>query len=157
MKAYHEFVDERNLRCYSEFQEINDDVDIPAKQKVTEILKTWKQLGQAAPTAIITGDVFALPLLLEARNNGIRIPEDLSIIGIDNTSGCSLVDPQLTSIDESFAEMCNIGTNFLIRRMDNPKVPSICAQIAPKLILRQSVARLDDAPIAASIATDIVN
>lgn len=140
--GYKQFVTERGLRDFSEFQDISDALDYPALDKVREIIAVWKSLGKEAPTALITSDVFALPLLTEARKAGIRIPDDLSVIGIDNTAPCSVVDPQLTSMEESFEEMCRVAVDLLLRRKENFSAPAHTVLIAPRLIERQSVRSL---------------
>lgn len=137
--AYHRFVEERGLRNYSEFQEISDAPEIAALAKVSEIISTWKRLGNKAPTALIASDVFILPLLREARKVGIRIPEDLSVIGTNNMTPCALVDPAVTAIDEPFEEMCCVAVDLLMRRKANPEESPRTVQIAPRLIKRGSV------------------
>jgi DNA-binding LacI/PurR family transcriptional regulator len=142
MAGYKQFVQEHGVRDYVEFQEISDALDYPALDKVREIIAVWKRLGKDAPTALITSDVFALPLLAEARKAGLNIPEDLSVIGIDNTAPCSVVDPQLTSMEESFEEMCQVAVDLLIRRKANFTAPAHTVLIAPRLVERQSVRTL---------------
>lgn len=140
--AYQRFVADRGLRDYSEFQGLSDDMDVPALNKVHSILNLWQQMGDSAPTAIITSDVFALPLLIEAKNRHIKIPGELSVIGIDNTGPCSLVEPQLTSMEQPFEEMCRSAVEMLLRRREDPSSPSYSVQIAPRLIARKSISEV---------------
>jgi LacI family transcriptional regulator len=151
MAAYRQFVEERNLRNYTEFQEISDAMEVPPADKVAAIIRTWKGLGSQAPTALISADVFALPLLGEARRAGIAIPEDLSVIGIDNTAACTLVDPELTAIDAPFEEMCRVAIDLLIRRKASPDTPSQTIQIGPRLVERQSVSKRIESPLQPAI------
>ena len=147
--AYRSFVEEKGVRDYHEFQEISDSPEIATLYKVRAILDLWRSLGSEAPTALITSDVFALFLLKEARVAGVRVPEDLSIVGIDNTSPGMLMDPPLTSMDEPFDEMCRIAVDLVIRRKANPEGPSQTVQIAPRMIVRQSVKSLFGTTVAA--------
>jgi len=140
--AYRAFVKARDVRDYFEFQELSDDMDVAALEKVRSILDLWQQLGDEAPTALITSDVFALPLLREARSRGISIPRDLSLVGIDNTGPCSLVDPPLTSMEQPFDEICRQAVEMLIRRKGNPGEASHSVKISPRLVVRHSVERL---------------
>ena len=146
--AYRTFVAEKGLRNYHEFQEISDDAEIATLHKVRAILDVWKRLGSEAPTALITSDVFALFLLKEARASDVRVPEDLSIVGIDNTAPAMLMDPPLSSMDEPFDEMCRVAVELLMRRKANPDGPSQTVQVAPRLVVRQSVKSL--------LGTDVV-
>ena len=157
VKAYKEFVLEHGLRDFSEFQEISDALDRRALDKVADILDTWRKLGEDAPTALITSDVFALPLLSEARQAGIRIPDDLSVIGIDNTAPCSLVEPQLTSVNAPFDEMCRVAVELLLRRMANAEELPHSVQVVPRLIKRHSVKSLGDRPAPSLSLTTATN
>lgn len=146
--AYKDFTSIRGLRDYVEFQALSDAPEVPAATKVEAILSTWKSLGSEAPTALVTSDVFALPLLREARRAGIDVPAQLSVVGIDNTSACELVDPPLTSLEESFGEMCRVAVDLLVRRMASRDAPGCTVQIAPRLVERRSVHDLSAAPVA---------
>jgi|GEM_PF-64875 len=139
LAAYREFVRSRGIRDYEEFQCIPDDAAIPAMEKARQILDTWQALGTEAPTAIIMGDVFALPILNLARERGIAIPQDLSIVGVDNTPIAALMEPQLTSIDQPFEEMCRTAISLLLERIADPQRSSRFVQIAPTLVERHSV------------------
>lgn len=58
------------------------------------------------PTAVVTmGDVYALPLISHAAAMGIRVPEDVSIVGFDNTIACLTSVPQLASIEQDIETM----------------------------------------------------
>lgn len=87
---------------------------------------SWVQLGdysysagEAAMNAYgkdteITGivaasDMAAIGALNQARNLGFSVPEDLSIISIDGTDMCQIVQPQLTSVSQDFYEMGVVG------------------------------------------------
>jgi len=144
MSAYFRFVEEKGLRNYGEFQQISDAPEIPALEKVAAIIETWKRLGKAAPSALIMTDVFALPLLRQAAQADIRIPDDLSIVGIDNTAPCALVDPALTSVDQPLEEMSRVAVDLLFRRKADPLAPSQSVKIRPRLVVRESVINGND-------------
>lgn len=136
---YRSLTRQRGLRDYSEFQQLPDEPHGVAAEKVAAILDTWESLGAEAPTAIILSDVFALPLLGAARDRGISVPDELSVIGIDNTPPCALLTPPLTSIEEPFEEICLVAVELLHLRMQNPERRAQSVQIAPELIIRGSV------------------
>lgn len=140
--AYKEFVQDRGIRDYVEFQALSDDKAISPAEKVAAIIETWKSLGEDAPTAMILGDVFAIPLLLRAPLSGIEIPRDLSVVGIDNTSAARLTCPPLTSMEESFDALCHAAIELLTDRMQDPSRPPHHVSISPRLIERESVRRL---------------
>lgn len=137
--AYRRFVNERGVRDYVEFQQISDAMDRSPQDKINEILETWTSLGAEAPTAIITADIFALRLLTVAKDRGMSIPDDLSIIGIDDSEPCDLVRPCLTSIRQPYQDISQVAVELLMRRIEDRKAPARSVQVAPQLIRRESV------------------
>ncbi|EIP98291.1 transcriptional regulator [Opitutaceae bacterium TAV1] len=156
VNAWRQFTEERDIRNYTEFQKISDASDRPALEKVDEIIATWKNLGTDAPTALITSDVFALPLLHRAAIAGIAVPRQLSVVGIDNTSACPLMTPALTSLDQPFEEMTRVAVDLLLHRMAGSAggdSPSQNVRIAPRLVIRRSVHDLSARPPATTART----
>ncbi|MEM2117249.1 MAG: LacI family DNA-binding transcriptional regulator [Thermoplasmata archaeon] len=106
-------------------------------------LKTWMDLKDR-PTAIVTlGDVYALSLIKQAVKLGIRIPEDLSIIGFDNTTQCELIHPSLTSINQPMEEMGKRAVELLIERIKNPDKKIEKVRFEVEIIERESVFNLN--------------
>lgn len=91
-----------------------------------------------SPTAVVCGnDVLAIGALIEARALGIRVPEDVSIVGFDNLEFAAHVDPPLTTIDVPAKEMGESAAGVLVRRATGQSaVPSI--RLEPRLIVRRS-------------------
>jgi len=58
---------------------------------------------------VAVSDMAAIGVLNQARNFGLRVPEDLSIVSIDGTEMCQIVQPQLTSISQDFYKMGVVG------------------------------------------------
>ncbi|KRM96734.1 transcriptional regulator [Liquorilactobacillus aquaticus DSM 21051] len=79
-------------------------------------LNAMKNYGQQKNvSAIITGsDLVGIGLLNQAAKMNISIPNDLSLITIDGTYLCRIVQPQLTSITQNFYSMGYLGAEYLI-------------------------------------------
>ncbi|WP_125582042.1 LacI family DNA-binding transcriptional regulator [Levilactobacillus cerevisiae] len=91
--------------------------------------------GQTELTAIVgASDMAAIGVMNQARDLGLLVPADLSIVAIDGTELCSLVQPQLTSVSQNFYEMGIAGVQQL------RSTESLPQKITPiKLVSRQSV------------------
>ncbi|WP_125566263.1 LacI family DNA-binding transcriptional regulator [Companilactobacillus insicii] len=63
---------------------------------------------------IAASDMAAIGVLNQARNLGLSVPKDLSIISIDGTEMCQIVQPQLTSVSQDFYQMGVVG----VRRIE---------------------------------------
>jgi len=94
--------------------------------------------AQTELTAIVgASDMAAIGVMNQARDLGLLVPADLSIVAIDGTELCSLVQPQLTSVSQNFYEMGIAGVQQLRSTETLPQ------KITPiKLVNRQSVRML---------------
>ena len=71
------------------------------------------------PTAIVaTNDVFAVGAMLACRKAGVRIPEDISITGVDNTDLGATQTPGLTSVATPITEIGRAAADQLVARLE---------------------------------------
>ncbi len=94
------------------------------------------------PTALIAGDPSALMVQKDALARGYTLPDDLSLIGIDNISADVFAAPPLTSIDVRADEVSRMALNLLGNHFDDPSLSSHKVEITPRLVERCSVATL---------------
>jgi LacI family transcriptional regulator len=95
--------------------------------------------GKNPPTAVICGsDLFACGAIFEANRMGIRIPEDVSITGFDDTELASSISPTLTTIRTPRVEMAELTAHYLLNRLNNAKASQ--KKLDVELIVRESTA-----------------
>jgi DNA-binding LacI/PurR family transcriptional regulator len=83
-----------------------------------EVRQGMDQLIERKPDAIFCWcDAVAFQALSYARANGLRVPEDLAIVGHDNTAYCALEQNSLTSIDQSGDRIGTHASRLLIERI----------------------------------------
>jgi DNA-binding LacI/PurR family transcriptional regulator len=94
------------------------------------------------PTAIFAGsDLQALGVYEAARPRGVRIPDDLSVVGYDDLRIARWVGPPLTTIRQPLTEMAETAARMLIRMSDNPDAPvNQRFDLATSLVVRESTA-----------------
>ena len=97
-------------------------------------------LGLAEPpTAMFaSNDVMAFGVMEAVRDRGLRIPEDVSIVGFDNIPQSEHVRPQLTTIEQPLAEMGREATRRLLALISNPDLPLTRIELPTKLVVRAS-------------------
>jgi LacI family transcriptional regulator len=84
---------------------------------ISETLRSWSKL-ENRPTAIFcSNDAIALQALADAKTVGLRVPEDLSIIGVDDIPEASLSSPTLTTIRVPIEELGREGVRCLVRML----------------------------------------
>ena len=94
------------------------------------------------PTAIFAGsDLQALGVYEAARPRGVRIPEDLSVVGYDDLRIARWVGPPLTTIRQPLTEMAETAARMLIRMSEDPEAPvNQRFDLATSLVVRESTA-----------------
>jgi LacI family xylobiose transport system transcriptional regulator len=94
------------------------------------------------PTAIFAGsDLQALGVYEAARPRGIRIPDDLSVVGYDDLRISRWVGPPLTTIRQPLVEMAETAARLLIRMVEDPEAPvNRRVDLATSLVVRESTA-----------------
>ena len=98
---------------------------------------------QVRPTAIFTtNDLQALGVYQAAREAGLSIPEDLSVVGFDDLPIVAWVDPPLTTVHQPLTEMAVAATELALALGRGEKAPQIGLEIATTLTVRASTAQL---------------
>lgn len=91
------------------------------------------------PEAVICyNDATAIGVLTCARRERIRVPEDLAVIGYDNTHAAGYPGIDLTSVDPGAREMGARAATLLLERIDDPDRGSVTEVFTPRLVVRQS-------------------
>ncbi len=91
-----------------------------------------------SPTAVFaTNDLMALGLLERARERGLRVPDDLSIVGFDDIFVANLVTPALTTVHIDSARIMSTATELLIALIGGQPASSP-PPFQPRLIVRAS-------------------
>jgi LacI family transcriptional regulator len=94
------------------------------------------------PTAVFAGsDETALGVIEAARVRGLRVPEDLSVVGFDDTPVARLAAPPLTTVRQPLREMGAVAVRTALRLAAGEAVDSHHVELATELVVRQSTAR----------------
>ncbi len=73
------------------------------------------------PTAVIcSSDLMAIGALQEAGAQGLRVPDDLSIVGFDGIAAATWTQPPLTTIEQPIADMAEMAVNALWSLVEEP-------------------------------------
>ena len=83
-------------------------------------------------------DLSAYGVVKAFKEKGIKVPEDISIIGYDNLYTTEFLEPNLTTIDQDNKKIAKEATNLLIDIIENKKIVKNTILIEPKLIWRKT-------------------
>jgi LacI family transcriptional regulator len=93
------------------------------------------------PTAIFGfSDAIAVGAMRAARQRGLRLPEDLSIVGYDDVMYATIVTPALTTVRQPLAEMGRTAVHFVVRLLEAQHLGSQQIELPTRLVVRQSTA-----------------
>jgi LacI family transcriptional regulator, galactose operon repressor len=93
------------------------------------------------PTAIFAfNDAIALGAMRAARDRGIRVPEDLSVVGFDDIKYAAMVTPALTTVRQPLADMGHTAVSLLIRLLEHEPLDTLHLAVATRLAVRESTA-----------------
>jgi len=94
------------------------------------------------PTAIFAfNDCMAVGALHAARARGLRLPDDLSVVGFDDTPEAEAAYPALTTVHQPLRELGRMAVSQLVRLMDSHQFEPLHIALATRLVVRSSTAR----------------
>ena len=100
-----------------------------------EILRSGEKL---ASCYFADNDLIAVGAMKAFKQFGYAIPEDIAIVGFDNSPISSIIEPALTTIHVPKQYMGEFAASRLIERMQNPGQSPVKIQIATTLLKRQT-------------------
>jgi LacI family transcriptional regulator len=91
------------------------------------------------PTAIFAcNDMMAVGALCAIHESGLRVPDDISIIGFDDITLASFTVPPLTTVAQPSYEMGLLAAELMIQRLQNPSQPPRHEVLQATLVVRSS-------------------
>ncbi|MBI5957596.1 MAG: LacI family DNA-binding transcriptional regulator [Chloroflexi bacterium] len=126
------------------------DCDIPVREELIvegdyqqetgyEVAKSLLQRVNPLPTAIFaSNDLSAFGAMDAARECGLRIPDDISIIGFDDIPQASFVYPKLTTVRQPLEQMGQVAVKMLLEQIEDQSRPPQRVALATQLVIRDS-------------------
>jgi len=113
---------------------------------------SWPELGypvirnlfatKRSFTALVCfNDVAAIGAIRAIRDNGLRVPEDISVIGFDDIKAAAYMSPSLTTIRQPLAEMGRAAAQCIINRLNRTEDFRETISFEPELVIRESTSQ----------------
>ncbi|MEY9851877.1 DNA-binding LacI/PurR family transcriptional regulator [Leifsonia sp. EB41] len=90
----------------------------------------------------VASDEMAFGVIRAFHELGRRIPEDISVVGVDDIALAEYCSPSLTTVAQPFSKMGELAVQHLLRYMADPEVTLAPASVEPHLIVRSSTGPL---------------
>lgn len=136
LAGYLAAVERLDLATNAELQVEADDFTYDAGITATEAL-----LAQSNPDAILAAnDLLAVAAMKVLDRHGLKVPDDVAVIGMDDTELADVANPSLTSVDLGSAARATSAADLLLSRIADPTLPARQVSIAASLTVRESTA-----------------
>ena len=97
-----------------------------------------KLLDQAVTGVVCGSDIMALGVVRAVRQGGLRVPEDVSVIGSDDSQLIAFTDPPLTTVRQDVTAMSEAAVTAILEEIQGEAAVHREYLFAPELILRNS-------------------
>jgi len=89
-------------------------------------------------------DLVAIGAMKAIKEKGLKIPEDIEVIGFDNIPEGKFYDPSLTTVDQLIEKTGKEIVKLLLRKIENPEKEPEMIIFEPELIIRDSTKNIKE-------------
>jgi LacI family transcriptional regulator len=134
LRGYQEGLAASGIPLDEELVQISDYTTETAAERTRKLLTMANP-----PTAIFaSNDMSAIGVYQAAQEVGVRIPEDLSVVGFDNLRESTYLKPALTTIDQFISEMGSLATEMVVKLIKGETLERNLHKIPTQLVIRES-------------------
>lgn len=99
------------------------------------------------PTAIVAfNDEMAMGAIFELKNAGLRVPDDISVVGFDDLRFSEVFDPPLTTVRQPQREMGRLGMRTIVDLLEDPSGDRSDGLLSHELVVRGSTGPASSRP-----------
>jgi DNA-binding LacI/PurR family transcriptional regulator len=135
LKAYYEVTRDFGLEVRADDVHHLDYEYDTAYEFAVERVKKWAR-GRTAVFA--ANDEMAAGIIDAALAAGLSVPEDLAVVGFDDTRVASMTRPRLTTVRVPMSSMGAAAIDLLVQRFEEPKRPAAKLILQSELVVRES-------------------
>ncbi|MFC0141708.1 HTH-type transcriptional regulator GalR [Erwinia mallotivora] len=135
LQGYYDALREHHLPCNDRLVAQGEPDEVGGEQAMTELL------GRGKPFTAVAcyNDSMAAGALAVLSDNGVRVPEDMSLIGFDDVLVSRYVRPRLTTIRYPIVTMAQQAAALALALANNQPLPEVTNIFSPTLVRRHSV------------------
>ncbi len=136
--GFKEVVEENNIKTDERYFMIGNWTKAFARQATVSLLKLERR-----PTAIFaSSDEMAYEVILTLKENGINVPQDISVAGFDDSPFSTLSEAKITTVHQPLYEMARQSCEILIKLIKEPNTPPVKKLLTTSLVERQSCKKI---------------
>ena len=140
VKGYKKALEDANLSIENEFIVNSTFIEEGGYNSTKKLL-----LQDNKPTAIFaSNDKIAIGAMRAIKEVGLKVPDDISIIGFDDIEECKYLNPQLTTIKMDLDKMAELVTDLIITSIEKDETIATYHTVPVGLVERESCLELND-------------
>ncbi len=139
-KGYLKALADNNIELEHDYVKSCLDINLERGKELTKELLNLKNLPDAIFAITDSAAVGAIQII---KKSGLRIPEDIAVVGFSNSSLAEVIEPNLTTIDQPGLQIGRTAVNFLIDKINksDSEIDNKTVEIKTKLIIRNSTVK----------------
>lgn len=99
-------------------------------------------MGKPFSALVAFNDISAIGAMRAFRDAGLRVPQDISVVGFDDIHGAAFLSPRLTTVRQPLSQMGEIAAEQLLARIKNgSKSGAQQVSVEPELVIRESTCK----------------
>ncbi len=103
-----------------------------------------EMVNKIKPTAVfVAGDFMAFGVMNAVQEMGLRIPEDISVVGFDDIAMAKVMNPPLTTINQSTLKKGQTGVDILVDIINGKQV-SLSTELDVQLVVRKTTSKVNN-------------
>jgi LacI family transcriptional regulator len=134
LTGYHEQIEELGLSEHSEYVQIGDFYEPSGFTAMERLIA----LDDPPDAVFCASDMMAVGAIGAAKAAGVKIPEDMAIVGFDDTPFAALFSPAITTIRQDKIGLGRVGGEQLMALIDDPKATPPKLLLPVELVVRES-------------------
>ncbi|CAH8235547.1 substrate-binding domain-containing protein [Vibrio aestuarianus] len=108
-----------------------------------EAFNRMLEKGPLPSSIFVSNDMMAMGVINAAHEKGIRIPEDVSIMGYDDIHIARFMSPALTTVHQPKYRLGKVAVETLLKKLEKETLEPQVVQLDPTLVVRKSVKNLN--------------
>lgn len=110
----------------------------PTKENAFNSVSSMLSLEDHPTAFFCTNDTIAIGAMKAVMRAGLRIPEDVAIVGYDDSDICTIIEPELTSVKVDKIQMGHLAASKLIALINGEKLENRIVETPTELIIRKT-------------------
>ncbi|HOJ09837.1 MAG TPA: LacI family DNA-binding transcriptional regulator [Clostridiales bacterium] len=106
------------------------------------LAKRFMQIRNGSTAIFAVNDMTAFGIIQELLGNGVKVPEEVSVVGFDNIEVSSMVSPPLTTVNQPAFETGKLACRILLHSLEGNGYEDTSIILEPSLVIRSSVAKI---------------